>query len=470
MAESAVTFLLLSDFISAAPLCNDILDEFVTRMKILRRCKGLKRGSNFVKKLIIHHKFATEIQSIRMRVREVSEGRSRYQLERDEGNPSSIGKIHTSFFLVWRNLTSGGSTSLVWNLVNSAMPENENQSRIIITTRDSRVATMVDIDKHSYFLGPLKETESFDLFSIVAMGGIMSRKPLTPMEWRRVLEDPDWEVNDSGHNVSRVLSFSYNDLPLHLKSCFLYCSLFPEDYLIQRKRLINLWIAEGFVESRPGKVIEDVADKYLEELLDRSMLLVGEVGNDGDVYSCQVHDLLREFSIPIAKEEISGESYGGKRNFEPSETTRRLFTVAGNVTQILKNRHMSRVCSLLVFPDNNWNVSFGEPLIHNFKRLRVLYADGIYKQDVPITLRDAVHLRYAGIHKGYIFQQFPNTIQNLVNLQTLDMWRREPMQLMLPETISNLQDLRHINTRFSGEIILVKPKSIRNLENLQTLG
>ncbi|ERN19120.1 hypothetical protein AMTR_s00061p00145890 [Amborella trichopoda] len=44
------------------------------------------------------------------------------------------------------------------------MPENENQSRIIITTRDSRVATMVDIDKHSYFLGPLKETESFDLF------------------------------------------------------------------------------------------------------------------------------------------------------------------------------------------------------------------------------------------------------------------------------------------------------------------
>ncbi|KAL4185558.1 hypothetical protein AMTRI_Chr10g6570 [Amborella trichopoda] len=69
----------------------------------------------------------------------------------------------------------------------------------------------------------------------------MSRKSLTYVEWWRVLEDPQWEVHEGGGQVAHVISFSYNDIPLHLKSCFLYCSLFPEDHTIKREMLISLW-------------------------------------------------------------------------------------------------------------------------------------------------------------------------------------------------------------------------------------
>lgn len=37
-------------------------------------------------------------------------------------------------------------------------------------------------------------------------------------------------------------------------------------------RLMRLWVAEGFVEEREGKTMEEVAGEYLNELINRSMV------------------------------------------------------------------------------------------------------------------------------------------------------------------------------------------------------
>ncbi|KAM3681566.1 hypothetical protein ACJW31_12G006500 [Castanea mollissima] len=72
----------------------------------------------------------------------------------------------------------------------------------------------------------------------------------------------------------------FNDLPYQLKHCFLYCSLFADDYQIQRKRLIKLWMAEGFIEPIEGSTLEESkpgsvhADSYLVELTFQNMLQV----------------------------------------------------------------------------------------------------------------------------------------------------------------------------------------------------
>ncbi|XP_020531150.1 uncharacterized protein LOC110008407 [Amborella trichopoda] len=98
-------------------LAYDALDEFITRMKILKHRRRLKHGLSFIKKFIVYHKFATEAQQIKRRVKEANDRRLASHLEaaRDEGAPSNDSITHWRdprlVFSSWRNLTSWGSTS-----------------------------------------------------------------------------------------------------------------------------------------------------------------------------------------------------------------------------------------------------------------------------------------------------------------------------------------------------------------------
>ncbi|RVW55788.1 Disease resistance protein RPM1 [Vitis vinifera] len=81
-------------------------------------------------------------------------------------------------------------------------------------------------------------------------------------------------------NIMRVFSASYKDLPYHLKYCFLYMSIFPENNPVKRRRLIRLWIAEGFVIEERGKTLEEVGEEYLNELICRSLIKANEMDFD----------------------------------------------------------------------------------------------------------------------------------------------------------------------------------------------
>ena len=94
---------------------------------------------------------------------------------------------------------------------------------------------------------------------------------------------------------------SYSDLPYFLRSCFLYCGIFPEDCEIKANKLLQMWITEGFVQ-RGEEMVEDVAEDYLEELIHRSMIQVARRKWDGRVKSCRIHDLLRDLAISKAKD------------------------------------------------------------------------------------------------------------------------------------------------------------------------
>ena len=63
------------------------------------------------------------------------------------------------------------------------------------------------------------------------------------------------------------LELGYNDLPHHmLKTCLLYCSIYPQGYDFYRDDLVRRWIAEGFA----GK--EEAAEDYFDELVSRGFL------------------------------------------------------------------------------------------------------------------------------------------------------------------------------------------------------
>ncbi|CAL9242121.1 unnamed protein product [Arabidopsis halleri] len=73
----------------------------------------------------------------------------------------------------------------------------------------------------------------------------------TIQEWYlaiNVLNSLGHEFPGMKERILGVLKFSYDSLKNgEIKSCFLYCSLFPEDFEIKKEQLIEYWICEGFI-------------------------------------------------------------------------------------------------------------------------------------------------------------------------------------------------------------------------------
>ncbi|KAL7166704.1 hypothetical protein ACSBR2_037383 [Camellia fascicularis] len=122
-------------------------------------------------------------------------------------------------------------------------------------------------------------------------------------EWEMLYRSlgAELEGNDKLESIKKALSFSYNDLPYYLKNCFLYLSIFLEDQEIWCESVIRLWTAEGFVNAIEGKTIEEVANGYLDELFNRSLIQVAKRYPDGRPSHFHIHDLMREIIMIIDK-------------------------------------------------------------------------------------------------------------------------------------------------------------------------
>jgi disease resistance protein RPM1 len=90
------------------------------------------------------------------------------------------------------------------------------------------------------------------------------------------------------------------DLPYELKNCFLHCAIFPEDYGLRRRRLIRHWITSGFIKEKENKTLEQVAEGYLIDIVNRSLLQVVEKNESGRLKCCQMHDVIRHFALDKA--------------------------------------------------------------------------------------------------------------------------------------------------------------------------
>ncbi|RVW81253.1 Disease resistance protein RPM1 [Vitis vinifera] len=98
--------------------------------------------------------------------------------------------------------------------------------------------------------------------------------------------------NQGPESCMGILALSYNDLPYYLKSCFLYCGIFPEDSEIKTSKLIQLWLVEGFIQRRGKEPLEDIAEDYLYELIHRSMIQVAARKIDGRTHAFSHHTYL----------------------------------------------------------------------------------------------------------------------------------------------------------------------------------
>lgn len=141
--------------------------------------------------------------------------------------------------------------------------------------------------------------------AIVVVAGILARTEKNHEWWTQFAENlisSKSVVGDATEQFMDILALSYNHLPPHLKSCFLYLGAFPEDYEIPAWRLIWLWIAEGFVKQTRETSLEDVADDYLKDLTNGCLVMVAQRSSSGGIKSCRIHDMLRDLCLRKAKE------------------------------------------------------------------------------------------------------------------------------------------------------------------------
>ncbi|PHT39441.1 hypothetical protein CQW23_23014 [Capsicum baccatum] len=219
----------------------------------------------------------------------------------------------------------------VWttDIVDSVMnvfPRNSQGHRIMITTRDGRIGRYANANPH--MLKFLTNEESFQLLEnrvfgsnvrscpeeLVAHGESIAKQcsgvPLgveliagvlrgrtRQSEWKMV-EDNVRELLININDPKSCLKFvemSYGHLPEDMKACFLYCGVFPQGFEIPAWKLIRLWISEGLISSNLKGIPEDIAEYYLNDLINRNLVIVVQKRINGQVKTCRLHNMLHHF-------------------------------------------------------------------------------------------------------------------------------------------------------------------------------
>lgn len=220
-----------------------------------------------------------------------------------------------------------------WDAIKFYLPDNFNKSRMIVTTRQLDVANY--FSSSALALNFLDYGKSWKLFchnafgqlgcpfdelvtigneivrkcmglplSLAVIGGLLGKSSKTPEDWEIVANDISSALESAGDSqYQNLFSVSYNYLPACLKPCFLYLGIFQEDHEIRVSRLIKLWIAEGLLKPDKEQNLEDVAKGFVQDLIDRNLILAGSFGSNGKLKTCKVHDLLREICIRVVEKE-----------------------------------------------------------------------------------------------------------------------------------------------------------------------
>nr|POF19373.1 disease resistance protein rpp13 [Quercus suber] len=219
----------------------------------------------------------------------------------------------------------------VWFMLAYPFANVSNGSRIILTTRDSNVASHDDLWNSRLNLMRLSDEGSWALFlkkvgrpqnssdinnfredilrichglspAIMLLGRVLST--MESSEWSRVIDLVVAAHFGKGQlPLSNFVVLSYQMLPYVLKPCFLYLAVFPKAHEISIRRLLQLWLAHGFVQTSPeASVPEDVAKKYLEELVCRNMIEIVRWKPDETPKTCHMPCYLYDVFLPKAKD------------------------------------------------------------------------------------------------------------------------------------------------------------------------
>ncbi|XP_050262354.1 putative disease resistance protein RGA4 [Quercus robur] len=308
--------------------------------------------------------------------------------------------------------------------------------------------------------------------AIKIIGRVLNDKK-TEAEWSYIKNIELSKVPKLKDGIMPVLKLSYDHLPSYLKCCFAYCSLFPKDYLIDKLTLIQLWIAQGFIQSLDENLLlVDVANDYFKELLWRSFFQEVEE-DEGMTSRFKMHDLIHDLAQYVSETDCTLVDTSAKN---VKETGHHLSFPFYNVSFFEENLNTlvkANKIRTFILAYNKWEYDQGtieestlKKLISTFRYVRVLDLHGLNMKMLPNTLGTLMHLKYLDLSSNDI-EVLPSCIIKLVNLQTLKLSRCKKLR-ELPVDIQKLVSLKHLHID-GCENLTHMPCGLGQITSLQTL-
>ncbi|GKV30467.1 hypothetical protein SLEP1_g39272 [Rubroshorea leprosula] len=383
-----------------------------------------------------------------------------------------------------------------WDQLKHLLLSNGSQgSKILVTTRKEKVA--VSMGCELFKVGQLSGEEGWSLFSQIAffgrsnddcrsleeiardiakkckglplalktLGGLMRwKKSIT--EWQSVLESEVWELEEAEQGLFHSLMFSYFDLPPHLRQCFSYCAIFPKDYVIEKKMLIELWMAQGFLKGTQD--MEMVGENNFNDLSMRFLFQDFEMDENGGIIKCKMHDMVHDFAMFLTRGECltmgsssSIQCFNGK--------TRHFFLMMQTEETIAIQTCTKNLHTLLIEPNGRNPISHIEllKLFDRLKCLRILKCSNSRIKKCPKQIGKLIHLRHLDLSNNRELKKLPEAVCDLYNLLILDISGCDRLK-RLPHRMGNLINLLHLRNERTA--LKFMPKGLEKLTSLKTLN
>ncbi|XP_078152898.1 putative disease resistance protein RGA3 [Carex rostrata] len=282
--------------------------------------------------------------------------------------------------------------------------------------------------------------------------------------WIEILENGLWESYPS-NDIFPALQISYAHLPGHLKPCFLLCSMYPKDYLLEKMNLIELWISHGYIESKGKRRITEIGVEYYEELKQRSFV---DDFSSGSKERCKLHDIIHD----LARLNSENEHYSVEINQPLNIQKENILQEACHLYVGGFSRYVNQVLQQNLMGLRTLSIDmrgcYGDFQICNltkFEGLRVLELKGYNLTRIPDSISELKHLAYLDI-KSVSLKTLPLSIGLLYNLQTLilDCYDLK----YLPESIGSLSNLRRLIIE-AGNLLHYLPHGLVNFPAIKTM-
>nr|WLO97314.1 Pm55 protein [Dasypyrum villosum] len=321
-----------------------------------------------------------------------------------------------------------------------------------------------------------KKLRGCPLVTKVVAGHLQSN--ITPEYWRRFLHQGLKHFKGTEKDIMKILRLSYYHLPTELQICFRYCCIFPQDYIFEKKKLVQMWMGSGLIASGIQS-LEDTAEQFFAQLTRKSFFDKKPMWAQREIYV--MHDLMHELASNVSTGECA-------RIVDPVQLQDENYTVrhlcidnihSFSADEVKKISHFKNLRTIIIEnipPLENDTLCALQRIVETSKSLRLFHAWNPSR--FAVNFGNLIHLRYICVEERTCNKI--SAIGSLRDLRELGLLGLENVKNSEEAKNAKLKEKQHLNSLsmewstpdqvVTDELILDHLEPHVNIKELQILG